>query len=253
MTAPIVRQALYLEVADRLRDMIRVRALRNGEWIDDGEWIDELRLAGEMGISHAARGPQGAGHRRAGAAGAAPGLLRQRAVGARPGRHLPAHGHAGRALRLRGRAQGRRCRTGRVAALARRSGRTCQGRPHRRVLPHQLPDPRSRAGPGRQSMAGGHGGTTAQGAEPVAPSQPVLAGAHRGILRRAPGHLRGAQGARCPGRRGACPQSFDAPAGSAARPGAGRDGRRLRSVRPHRHGGTCPCPHPTARARRAHA
>ena len=45
MTAPIVRQALYLEVADRLRDMIRVRALRNGEW------IDELRLAGEMGIS----------------------------------------------------------------------------------------------------------------------------------------------------------------------------------------------------------
>ena len=45
MTLPIVRQALYLEVADRLRGMIHARSLRNGEW------IDELRLAGEMGIS----------------------------------------------------------------------------------------------------------------------------------------------------------------------------------------------------------
>ncbi|WP_336235565.1 GntR family transcriptional regulator [Achromobacter dolens] len=45
MTSPIVRQALYLEVADRLRAMIHARALRNGEW------IDELRLAGELGIS----------------------------------------------------------------------------------------------------------------------------------------------------------------------------------------------------------
>lgn len=45
MTSPIVRQALYLEVADRLRGMIHARALRNGEW------IDELRLAGELGIS----------------------------------------------------------------------------------------------------------------------------------------------------------------------------------------------------------
>lgn len=45
MTLPIVRQALYLEVADRLRGMIHARSLRNGEW------IDELRLAGELGIS----------------------------------------------------------------------------------------------------------------------------------------------------------------------------------------------------------
>ncbi|WAI86029.1 MULTISPECIES: GntR family transcriptional regulator [Achromobacter] len=45
MSQPIVRQALYLEVADRLRAMIHARALCNGEW------IDELRLAGEMGIS----------------------------------------------------------------------------------------------------------------------------------------------------------------------------------------------------------
>lgn len=45
MTSPIVRQALYLEVADRLRAMIHARVLRNGEW------IDELRLAGELGIS----------------------------------------------------------------------------------------------------------------------------------------------------------------------------------------------------------
>ncbi|MCY1525941.1 phosphonate utilization associated transcriptional regulator [compost metagenome] len=45
MTLPIVRQALYLEVADRLRGMIHARSLRNGDW------IDELRLAGELGIS----------------------------------------------------------------------------------------------------------------------------------------------------------------------------------------------------------
>jgi DNA-binding GntR family transcriptional regulator len=41
----IVRQALYLEAADRLRDMIRSRAL------GAGEWIDELRLAAQLGIS----------------------------------------------------------------------------------------------------------------------------------------------------------------------------------------------------------
>lgn len=45
MSQPIVRQALYLEVADRLRAMIHARALSNGEW------IDEMRLAGELGIS----------------------------------------------------------------------------------------------------------------------------------------------------------------------------------------------------------
>ncbi|HYG41939.1 MAG TPA: GntR family transcriptional regulator [Bordetella sp.] len=45
MTAPIVRQALYLEVADRLRAMIRARALASGEW------IDETRLTGLLGIS----------------------------------------------------------------------------------------------------------------------------------------------------------------------------------------------------------
>ncbi|WP_251864586.1 GntR family transcriptional regulator [Achromobacter sp. Marseille-Q4962] len=45
MTTPIIRQALYLEVADRLRGMIHARALRNGDW------IDELKLAGELGIS----------------------------------------------------------------------------------------------------------------------------------------------------------------------------------------------------------
>src|SRR3546814_16425610 len=45
MTAPIVRQALYLEVADRLRAMIRSRALASGEW------IDETRLTGLLGIS----------------------------------------------------------------------------------------------------------------------------------------------------------------------------------------------------------
>ena len=43
--APIVRQALYLEVADRLRDMIRTQSL------ESGQWIDEVRLTGELGIS----------------------------------------------------------------------------------------------------------------------------------------------------------------------------------------------------------
>src|SRR5690606_33296156 len=45
MTAPIVRQALYLEVADRLRAMIHSHALASGEW------IDETRLTGLLGIS----------------------------------------------------------------------------------------------------------------------------------------------------------------------------------------------------------
>ncbi|MBO9353463.1 FCD domain-containing protein [Bordetella petrii] len=45
MTAPIVRQALYLEVADRLRAMIRSQALAGGAW------IDETRLTGLLGIS----------------------------------------------------------------------------------------------------------------------------------------------------------------------------------------------------------
>lgn len=45
MTARIVRQALYLEVADRLRDMIRRGTLTSGAW------IDEVRLTGELGIS----------------------------------------------------------------------------------------------------------------------------------------------------------------------------------------------------------
>ncbi|SAI72351.1 GntR family transcriptional regulator [Bordetella ansorpii] len=45
MTVPIVRQALYLEVADRLRDMIRSRALAAGAW------IDEAALTGLLGIS----------------------------------------------------------------------------------------------------------------------------------------------------------------------------------------------------------
>jgi DNA-binding GntR family transcriptional regulator len=42
---PIVRHALYLEAAERLREMIRSRALAAGEW------IDELRLAAQLGIS----------------------------------------------------------------------------------------------------------------------------------------------------------------------------------------------------------
>ncbi|OZI32366.1 GntR family transcriptional regulator [Bordetella genomosp. 10] len=45
MTAPIVRQALYLEAAERLRGMIRSRVLAAGEW------VDELRLAAQLGIS----------------------------------------------------------------------------------------------------------------------------------------------------------------------------------------------------------
>ncbi|OZI71139.1 GntR family transcriptional regulator [Bordetella genomosp. 12] len=45
MAAPIVRQALYLEVADRLRDMIRAQVLASGQW------IDELRLTEQLGIS----------------------------------------------------------------------------------------------------------------------------------------------------------------------------------------------------------
>ncbi|EWM42257.1 bacterial regulatory s, gntR family protein [Bordetella holmesii 41130] len=45
MAAPIVRQALYLEVADRLRDMIRAHALACGQG------IDEVRLTEQLGIS----------------------------------------------------------------------------------------------------------------------------------------------------------------------------------------------------------
>lgn len=45
MAAPIIRQALYLEVADRLRDMIRSQALASGQW------IDEIRLTEALGIS----------------------------------------------------------------------------------------------------------------------------------------------------------------------------------------------------------
>jgi DNA-binding GntR family transcriptional regulator len=42
---PIVRQALYLEAAERLREMIRTRVLAAGEW------IDELAVAAQLGIS----------------------------------------------------------------------------------------------------------------------------------------------------------------------------------------------------------
>ncbi|AOB30671.1 GntR family transcriptional regulator [Bordetella sp. H567] len=42
---PIVRQALYLEAAQRLREMIRSRTLAAGEW------VDELRVAAQLGIS----------------------------------------------------------------------------------------------------------------------------------------------------------------------------------------------------------
>jgi len=45
MRSPIVQQALYQEVADRLRAMIRARSL------PAGSWIDEIRLTGELGIS----------------------------------------------------------------------------------------------------------------------------------------------------------------------------------------------------------
>lgn len=41
----IVRQALYLEAAERLREMIRSRTLAAGEW------VDELRVAAQLGIS----------------------------------------------------------------------------------------------------------------------------------------------------------------------------------------------------------
>ena len=44
-SAPIIRQALYLEVAERLRDMIRSHELVGGQW------IDELALAADLGIS----------------------------------------------------------------------------------------------------------------------------------------------------------------------------------------------------------
>lgn len=42
---PIVRQALYLEAAERLREMIRTRA------VAAGQWIDELAIASQLGIS----------------------------------------------------------------------------------------------------------------------------------------------------------------------------------------------------------
>ncbi|WP_154401151.1 GntR family transcriptional regulator, partial [Bordetella pertussis] len=45
MTTPIVRQALYLEVADRLRTMIRTHAL------GAGAWVDEAGLTEQLGIS----------------------------------------------------------------------------------------------------------------------------------------------------------------------------------------------------------
>jgi DNA-binding GntR family transcriptional regulator len=45
MTHRIVQQVLYLEVADRLRDMIQSRAL------SAGAWVDETRLSKELGIS----------------------------------------------------------------------------------------------------------------------------------------------------------------------------------------------------------
>jgi DNA-binding GntR family transcriptional regulator len=45
MPLPIVRQALYLEAAERLREMIRTRALAAGQW------IDELAVAAQLGIS----------------------------------------------------------------------------------------------------------------------------------------------------------------------------------------------------------
>lgn len=44
-TTPIIRKALYQEVADRLRSMIQDRTLAAGEW------VDEVRLTQEMGIS----------------------------------------------------------------------------------------------------------------------------------------------------------------------------------------------------------
>lgn len=43
--APIVQQALYLQVADRLRAMIQSRELA------PGAWVDETALTGQLGIS----------------------------------------------------------------------------------------------------------------------------------------------------------------------------------------------------------
>ncbi len=45
MNTPIVRQALYLEVAERLRAMIHAHTLCTGQW------VDEMQLAGQLGIS----------------------------------------------------------------------------------------------------------------------------------------------------------------------------------------------------------
>ncbi len=44
-TSPLARQALYLDVAERLRQQIFARQLQ------PGSWIDELKLAAEYGIS----------------------------------------------------------------------------------------------------------------------------------------------------------------------------------------------------------
>jgi len=45
VTAPLAAQALYEQVADRLRQRILGREL------EPGSWIDELKLCGELGIS----------------------------------------------------------------------------------------------------------------------------------------------------------------------------------------------------------
>lgn len=45
MSTRIVQQVLYLEVADRLRDMIQARELQAGAW------IDEVALTRELGVS----------------------------------------------------------------------------------------------------------------------------------------------------------------------------------------------------------
>jgi DNA-binding GntR family transcriptional regulator len=44
-TSPLARHALYLDVAERLRQQIFARQL------EPGEWIDELKLAADYGIS----------------------------------------------------------------------------------------------------------------------------------------------------------------------------------------------------------
>ncbi|CPL79637.1 Uncharacterised protein [Bordetella pertussis] len=188
------------------------------------------RAAGHLPHA-AARGPQGTGYRGPGTPGAGPGLLRQRADGARPGADLSAHGHAGGTLRLRGGAARRRRRPARARTLAPRPAGACAGRPHRRLLRDQLPHPRRGADPGRQPLAVRHGRQPAQGAQPVSPQEPGAAGAHPRILRRAHGHLRRAQGARPGRRRGPDPQAPAAPVGrpaGAGRAGAGRRGRRHR-------------------------